>query len=326
MSQLELGAGGGGELQQSLVPGARRASRRLTTSRTLSGVPSSVERRGEADRAAADLHGCPSRPARATARRRGRRCRRSAREIASRELGRPGAELARPPRGGRTRRPPRRRGRSAAAHDVVGAAQVGERLRERRRDVGLGVAEGGERPGRARLPADARQVTQEQERRASAQWPSSSTSSTGRARLTPASRSVTAVCRRWRSVSGSASTGCGSSPTRCRQIGEQPRQLAAAGAERGPQLGRLDARGRDGRAPRRTARTACARPRRSRRGAPARRRRPPRGRTRATRRLLPEPGSPPSRTIRRPSPSAIGMSAAKASPARPSGRRTERSR
>ena len=53
----------------------------------------------------------------------------------------------------------------------------------------------------------------------SAQCPSSITTTSGALRPTPASRSATAVCRRWRSVSGSAATGSGSSPTRCARSG-----------------------------------------------------------------------------------------------------------
>ena len=52
----------------------------------------------------------------------------------------------------------------AQPDDVVGAAQVGERLRERLRDVGLGVAEGGEQQ-HARVAGGAREVAQEQEGR-----------------------------------------------------------------------------------------------------------------------------------------------------------------
>ena len=53
--------------------------------------------------------------------------------------------------------------REAHPHDVLGAAQVGKRLRELLRHVGLGVAEGHEeeQPG---APGRARQVPQEQER------------------------------------------------------------------------------------------------------------------------------------------------------------------
>ena len=123
--------------------------------------------------------------------------------------------------------------------DVVGAAQVGERLRERGREVGLGVAEGGEHQ-HPRPAGGAGQVTQEQERRRVGPVPVLEHEQHRARRLTPASRSVTAVCSRWRSVSGSALTGCGSSPDPLRQVGEQPRQLAARGAQRGPQLGGLD--------------------------------------------------------------------------------------
>ena len=52
----------------------------------------------------------------------------------------------------------------AQPDDVVGAAQVGERLRDGLGDVGLGVAEGGEQE-HARVAGGARQVAQEQERR-----------------------------------------------------------------------------------------------------------------------------------------------------------------
>ena len=119
------------------------------------------------------------------------------------------------------------------AHDVV-AAQVGERLRQRLGHVGLGVAEG-DRRGRA--PRGARQVAQEQERRR--RRPSARPRGPARragGRVTPASRSATAVCRRWRSVSGSAATGGGRPADRGAEVGQQPRQLAAARAQRLAQL------------------------------------------------------------------------------------------
>ena len=88
----------------------------------------------------------------------------------------------------------------------------------------------------------------------SAQCPSSSTSSTGRRRPTPRSRSATAVWSRWRSVSGSAATGGGSSPTALAQVRQQARELAAGRAEVGAQQLGGRRRGRAARAPRRTGR------------------------------------------------------------------------
>ena len=69
---------------------------------------------------------------------------------------------------------------------------------------------------------------------ASAQCTSSSTTSSGASVLIPTSRSVTAVWNRWRSVSGSAAAGRGSSPTRVRELREDPGQLAAARPEMAP--------------------------------------------------------------------------------------------
>ncbi len=66
---------------------------------------------------------------------------------------------------------------------------------------------------------------------ASAQCPSSSTSSSGRRRPAPARRSVTAVCSRWRSVSGSAATGARQPTDASGQVGKQAGQLAARAAE-----------------------------------------------------------------------------------------------
>ena len=191
--------------------------------------------------------------------------------------------------------------------DVVGPAQVGERLRRaspaprpRCRGTWRAAARARRRPA---APGGAAAAASD----ASAQCPSSSTSSTGRVSLTPVEQvgdgGVQAVA---------LGVGIGLDRRRQladprREVGEQPRELAAAGAERGAQLGRLDARARAARAPRRTGRTACARPRRRRRRGRARRRSPPRPRTRA------RAGSCPSRARRRPArrggprPGAVGI-------------------
>ena len=255
-SSSNSGAGGGGQLEQVAgAPARRRASRWLTTSRTLSGVPSSASGRVRRSRRR------PPRP---------RRLHERAPQLADQEgvaLG----ELADRPcelrHARRRRRRPRRGGRTRATSsperpaepqpdDVVGAAQVGQRLRQRVRHVGLGVAERGEQQ-QARAPAGPREVAQQQRasgRRPSA--PSSSTSSTGRRRLIAASRSVTAVCRRWRSVSGSASDRGGLAARAGGRAAGAPARRRRA--ERGAQLGRIGARARAGRAPRRTARTGGA--------------------------------------------------------------------
>ena len=72
----------------------------------------------------------------------------------------------------------------------------------------------------------------------SAQWTSSSTSTSGRRRQAPASRSVTAVCSRCRSVSGSAATGAGRSPIRAERSGK----MRVSSPPALPELGAQDVR------------------------------------------------------------------------------------
>ncbi len=66
---------------------------------------------------------------------------------------------------------------------------------------------------------------------ASAQWTSSMISSSERRRAAFARTSEIAVCRRWRSVSGSAAIGGGRPLTRVAEVRQQARQLTARRAE-----------------------------------------------------------------------------------------------
>ena len=116
-------------------------------------------------------------------------------------------------------------------HDVVRPAQVGERLRERLRHVGLGVAEGGEEQ-QARAPGAARQVAEKQERRGVGPVPvldheqhralaADSREQVGDRRVQPVALGVRIGLDRGRQI---ADPG--------RQVGEEARELAASGAER----------------------------------------------------------------------------------------------
>ena len=117
---------------------------------------------------------------------------------------------------------------------VVGAAQVGESVRERLRQVGLGVAEGGEQQ-HPRPAAGPRQVAQEQQCRGVGPVPvldheqhrpaADAREQIGHGRVQPVALGVGIGLHRVRQI---AHPG--------RQIGEQTRQLAARGAQRGAQL------------------------------------------------------------------------------------------
>ena len=123
-------------------------------------------------------------------------------------------------------------------HDVVGAAQVGERLRERLRDVGLGVAEGGEQQ-HARVARGPREVTQEQQGRRVGPVPvleheqhrpaADAGEQVGHRRVQAVALRVRIGLDRRRQLAHAE-----------RQVGQQPRQLAARGAERRAQLDRID--------------------------------------------------------------------------------------
>ena len=163
MSSSNSGPAAAASSSRSVVRGARRERRWLTTSRTLSGVPSSRQRPGEPDRAVGDLDGAgldQRAPQLADQER-----------VAVGELAdRPG-QLGRARRGLAARGAPDELGHLRAGepaqpqpHDVLGAAQVGERLRERLGHVGLGVAEGGEQQ-HARVAGGPRQMAQEEQRR-----------------------------------------------------------------------------------------------------------------------------------------------------------------
>ena len=140
----------------------------------------------------------------------------------------------------------------------------------------------------------------------SAQWASSTITTSGVRLLTAVSRSEIALCSRWRSVSGSAAAGTASPPTRWDRSGSRresspppsPRSArSSAGSATRASWSSASTNGRYGRwttashAPYRTkapaASASCANSR--------------------TRRLLPEPASPPTRTNRSPSPSGAGM-------------------
>ena len=111
--------------------------------------------------------------------------------------------VRRPRRAARTRSPRRPTARRGAAARRRRSGAGRRASRPARPAFCLGVAERRQqqqpRPPLARARWRSRPSVG-----ASAQCASSSTSSTGRRRLTPSSRSVTAVCSRWRSVSGSA--------------------------------------------------------------------------------------------------------------------------
>ena len=214
----ELRAGGGGQLQKV---GRRRRQAREPLADDLAhalGCPELRQRPGGADRAVghlddACLHQCAPQLADQE--------RVAAGELADRpgELGRPGAGVAF--RGVAQELADVVVGEAgeAQAHDVVGAAQVGERLRDGVRESASVSRKVASRSTRA-LPAARARWRRSRSVEASAQCPSSSTSSTGRA-LSPTSSSVTAVCRRWRSVSASALTGADRSPTRAGRSGSR---------------------------------------------------------------------------------------------------------
>ena len=229
--------------------------------------------------------------------------------IALRELGRAGAELAARGAADELGRPPRPRGRRAAAGRRRRSGAGRRASRRAPGHVGLGVAEGGEQQQRA--PAGgAREVAQEQQRRRVGPVPvleheqhrppaADAGEQVGHRRVQPVALGV-----RDRPRPGAAARRPGPGRSGSSRVSSPP-----AGAERGAQLVRVGRPARGGRAPRRTARRACARPRRRRRRGRARRRPPPRAANSRTSRLLPEPGSPPSSTTRRPSPSRLGISA-----------------
>ena len=201
---------------RSVVRGARRESRWLTTSRTLSGVPSSVS--GRVSRIAPSaISTTPGLDQRAP-------------QLADQERVALGEVADRPGELGRARR------RAAAArpdelgHLVAGEARRAAAARRRRSGAGRRAsprAPPARRPrcrgtwraaagARARPPARGGAGA---ERRRVGPVPVLEHEQHRPRRPTPQSRSVTAVCRRWRSVSGSASTGAGSSPTRAGRSG-----------------------------------------------------------------------------------------------------------
>ena len=121
-------------------------------------------------------------------------------------------------------------------HRGVGAAQVGQCLGERRGDVGVGVAEGGEHE-QARVAGRAGEVAQEQERRRvrpvdvledQQHGPVEAGEHVGDRGVQPVALGVRVRRRGLRQV---VELGP--------QLGQQPRQLAAGAADGGAQLGRV---------------------------------------------------------------------------------------
>ena len=183
---------------RSAVAGRRRASRRATTSRTLSGGASSssgrVSRTPPPEISTASpstrlrhssqtRNGLPSVMSAIALGSSG-----TARSPATRRTNSATSSPDRPPRRSRTTSSERRR--SASSSDSASGMSV---------SVSRKVATSS---SRARPPARAR-CRSRPSVGASAQCASSSTSTTGRSRPARSSRSATAVCRRWRSVSGS---------------------------------------------------------------------------------------------------------------------------
>ena len=127
---------------------------------------------------------------------------------------------------------------------------------------------------------------------ASAQCASSITSSTGCRRPMSSSRLVTAVCRRWRSVSGSVAAGGAGPPISRASSGPTgtsvTRARCSSASTNGPYGGRTTA----SHAPYSTSAPSSDAPTANSR----------------TSRLLPEPASPPTIATRRPSPAAHGTS------------------
>jgi hypothetical protein len=125
------------------------------------------------------------------------------------------------------------------SHDVVGAAQVGKRLRELLRHVGLGVAEGCDEQ-EARAPGGARQVAQEKKRRGVRPMPV-----LDHQQHRPLAADVREQVGNRRMEAMALRIGIGLDRRRQLadqggQIRQQPGQLAAAGAKRGAQLRDLD--------------------------------------------------------------------------------------
>ena len=123
--------------------------------------------------------------------------------------GRPGCR--RRPRWRRTRRSPGAQAPQSQPCDALGAAQVDERRRKRRGDLGLRVTKR-RQDQRVGLDAPRARWRSSKSVGVSAQWPSSITITRGVRRPRRTSRSAIALCRRWRSVSGSACARAGESP------------------------------------------------------------------------------------------------------------------
>ncbi len=161
--QLELGPGGGRELQQVDRPG-RQAGEALgdDLAHALGGAELR-QRAGQAQGSAVDLDD-PGLDERAPQLADQERV--PVGELADRvrEVGRAGADLAARGAGDELGHLVVGEAAELEAHDVVGAAQVGERLGERLRHVGVGVAEGAEQQ-QARVGGGAHEMAQEQERR-----------------------------------------------------------------------------------------------------------------------------------------------------------------
>ena len=305
---------------RSVVAGASRASRWLTTSRTLSGVPSSASGRVTRMAPSTTSTASVSTSARHSSQTRnglpvGQLADR-VRELGAAAPGRRRGAARRTPRP-RRRESPASRSRTTSS-ERRRSASVSESASGTSASVSRNVASSSS----ARAAGARAQVAQQQQRRGvgpvhvlehEQHRPAADAGEqVGHRRVQPVALGVRIGLHRRRQI---ADPG--------RQIGEQPRQLAAGGAERGAQLGRARAT---------RARWSSA----STNGAVRRAhdgvagavederavRRPPRAANSRTSRLLPEPGSPPSSTTRRPSPVAPSAAARAACPARPRGRRT----
>ena len=197
-----------------MVLGPRRDSRWLTTSRTLSGVPNSVSGRVTLT--------CPSVTSTipvSTAARQSSQTRKALPAVRSWIVV---ASSCSSGSSGSGSLPAARLTRSETSAPESPSRRIRTTSSERRRSASVSESSAGTSASLsrkvARISSRALQAERARCRRsrsvvASAQCPSSSTSSIGLARLRFASRSATAVWRRWRSVSASAFTGCASPPT-----------------------------------------------------------------------------------------------------------------
>ena len=220
-----------------MVPGASRESRWLTTSRTLSGLPSSAG--GRATRivpSTTSTAPVSTRVRQSSQTRNGLPAVRSWIAPASCSSSRPSSSPAALRTNSTTSSPERPASRSRTTpSDRRRSASVS---RQRLRHVGLGVAEGGEQQN-AGVPGGVRQVAQQEERRRVGPVPvleheqrrlpaRDAGEEVGYGRVQPVALGIRIGLDRRRKLTDPNG-----------QIGEEPRELAASGAERRPQLGRI---------------------------------------------------------------------------------------